>query len=451
MYSGRKPSNMSHPTNKIYGSRIYISTYATSLFIQLCTVLQGALLARLLGPQGRGEFAAILLWPSIFATVGLCGINMSLTRRAGKTKAISPLVKSAVLLSCLTGAVTVGCCYISLPFLIPGEIAEILPLATVFLFFIPLNHMALNLLGIDQGTGNFKLLNFTRAQIYPVFFMGLTATWYFAENRLLWVVISLLIGNVAVVAVRLGLKWSELRQPAGHAPLFELIREGAPYQLTTMFNLLGQYLDQVLLLWLLGPLELGIYVVARSTGSIIASLPASLGIISLSAAARLNRENGFEPLAQMIRRGATISIILAGFLAPFLPFLIPFIYGSGFKDATPLALILLFGVILAGLANVAEQALRGHGKPMAGISARIAGIITLGIAGSGGAYWGGGIGVALGYVVSQLIILIMFLRICVKFFKNAYLKDFIPQSDDVIFLFSKAKGLVREVTNFRKL
>ncbi len=40
-------------------------------------------LARMLGPEGRGQFAAILLWPSIFAALGLMGVNMALARRAG--------------------------------------------------------------------------------------------------------------------------------------------------------------------------------------------------------------------------------------------------------------------------------------------------------------------------------------------------------------------------------
>ncbi|BCL60454.1 hypothetical protein DGMP_11470 [Desulfomarina profundi] len=288
---------------KTYGVKVYIGTYATSLFIQVCTVFQGALLARLLGPQGRGELAAIQLWPGVFASIGLLGINMALTRRAGKTNDTAPLIKSALYISCITGFCTAVICLFFLSYLIPTEMRKILPVATIFLLYIPLNHMALNLLAIDQGTGNFKLFNFTRAQIYPVFFAGLILTWFFAEDKLLWVVISLLAGNLTVAITRVVLKRSILRQQIKHVSLRLLLREGLPYQITTIFSLFSQYIDQILLLWLLTPSEMGLYVVARSSSSVIASLPASLGIVSLSEAARLDKSNGFSPLARMVRRG----------------------------------------------------------------------------------------------------------------------------------------------------
>ncbi len=437
---------MKHGLEKTYGVKVYIGTYATSLFIQVCTVFQGALLARLLGPQGRGELAAIQLWPGVFASIGLLGINMALTRRAGKTNDTAPLIKSALYISCITGFCTAVICLFFLPYLIPTEMRKILPVATIFLLYIPLNHMALNLLAIDQGTGNFKLFNFTRAQIYPVFFAGLILTWFFAEDKLLWVVISLLAGNLTVAITRVVLKRSILRQQIKHVSLRLLLREGLPYQITTIFSLFSQYIDQILLLWLLTPSEMGLYVVARSSSSVIASLPASLGIVSLSEAARLDKSNGFFPLARMVRRGGILSGVIALLFIPLLPFLIPLVYGNKFNNAAPVALILLFGIVCAGLSNIIEQSLLGHGKPLFGIAAKTAGIITILLAGGIGAHFWGLTGIAIGFTLSQFIVLIVFLFICVNFFHNARLTAFIPQHDDALFLFHKMINLIKKLS-----
>jgi O-antigen/teichoic acid export membrane protein len=423
-------------SEKSYGTKVYVGTYATSLFIQVCTILQGALLARLLGPQGRGELAAIQLWPGIFASIGLLGINMALTRRAGKTNDTAPLIKSALYISCITGICTAMICMFFLPYLIPAEMRKILPVATIFLLYIPLNHMALNLLGIDQGAGDFKLFNFTRAQIYPVFFAGLILTWFFAENKLLWVVISLLAGNLTVAATRIILKWSALRQQIKPVSSRLLLREGLPYQITTIFSLFSQYIDQILLLWLLTPSELGLYVVARSSSSVIASLPASLGIVSLSEAARLDKSNGFYPLARMIRRGGILSGVLALLFVPFLPYLIPLVYGNKFNNATPVALILLLGIVCSGLSNIIEQSLLGHGKPLYGITAKAAGIIAILVAGSVGAHFWGLVGIGVGFTLSQIVVFFVYMVISLNFFENSKFSLFLPKLNDLVILVS---------------
>ena len=48
---------------------------AASVAIQGLNVLTGIVLARTLGPAGRGELAAVMLWPSILAAVGSLGVR----------------------------------------------------------------------------------------------------------------------------------------------------------------------------------------------------------------------------------------------------------------------------------------------------------------------------------------------------------------------------------------
>ena len=53
-----------------FGSHLLL-TAATNVILALLGLLTGILAARLLGPQGRGELAAIQAWPSFIATVAI--------------------------------------------------------------------------------------------------------------------------------------------------------------------------------------------------------------------------------------------------------------------------------------------------------------------------------------------------------------------------------------------
>jgi hypothetical protein len=55
-----------------------VGTFGASVIIQAFTVVQGIIIARLLGPIGRGEYATVILWPNVFAAIGIFGTNVAL-------------------------------------------------------------------------------------------------------------------------------------------------------------------------------------------------------------------------------------------------------------------------------------------------------------------------------------------------------------------------------------
>src|SRR5262245_30271561 len=50
-------------------------TTATNFAIALLALATGPLAARMLGPEGRGELAAIQTWPSVIATLAMLGLG----------------------------------------------------------------------------------------------------------------------------------------------------------------------------------------------------------------------------------------------------------------------------------------------------------------------------------------------------------------------------------------
>lgn len=431
---------MSRDPSAITSLRTSLETYGTSLFIQGCTILQGVILARSLGPVERGEFAAILLWPTILADLGTFGLEVVFARWAGKKVEAHMLSKSAVGLSACTGSLTAVFCIVALPYLIPREAHHLIPLASLFACYIPIYHSTSFLFAIDQGIGRIRLYNISRLLLNPIYVAGLLIGWHFSESNLQWAVASLLVAHGSMLMLRIWLCRSEFHSEKPTS-CKQMVKEGLPFQLSKVFSMMNQNLDQVLLVWLLNPIELGFYVIARSVGSIIASLPVTLGILSFSEAARQDKKNGFCPFAQKIRKGFVFSVLLAVVAAPFVPILIPFFYGKAFTSVIFVSYLALGGNVFAGLVLIAEESLRGHGKSVSIILARSAGIMVMLSAGAPLAKLYGASGMAGGWFLSQIVMLIVFLRIAVDYFEDGNVASFVPRFADILDAVGLAKRL----------
>src|SRR4051812_38208207 len=92
-------STTEQPLRRKIGAKEFASTFGTNIAIQLCTIVQGVLLARMLGPTGRGQFVAATLWPMIFAGLGGLGLNVALARRSARAEDPSRIFRTGVVLS----------------------------------------------------------------------------------------------------------------------------------------------------------------------------------------------------------------------------------------------------------------------------------------------------------------------------------------------------------------
>ena len=77
-------------------SSLVARVYATRLLQFACTVAVAFLLARLLGPDGRGVYSLLLLLPSTLFAVGQLGLPSALTFYAGAGRSLRSLVVAAI-------------------------------------------------------------------------------------------------------------------------------------------------------------------------------------------------------------------------------------------------------------------------------------------------------------------------------------------------------------------
>jgi O-antigen/teichoic acid export membrane protein len=358
-------------------SRAFISTGATNIFIAVCTMVQGFILARILGPTGRGELAAAILWPSVFAGIGLFGISTAISRAAAKKHNLEAITRTGILLALGTAAITAAGCYVLLPRLLTQSHAHLLRVAHVFLLFILMNHLALNLIAVDQGAGNFKRFNISRMILYPASLLLVVVIWAAGLSSVFWFVVAALLANAAVVIFRLYLALRNSKLIGPLYPPAQICKEGLRFGLAKIVNTFYAYADKTLLLWLLGVRELGLYMAALTASGVVNSLASSSGMVIFTMAAQDAHRSDFERIAKVFRAVVLLWVFLGGCLALTMPYLLPLVYGREFVAAVNPAIWLIPGSALAGLSSLLEQTMRGQGRAFVGVEGRLAGLAAM--------------------------------------------------------------------------
>jgi O-antigen/teichoic acid export membrane protein len=131
-------------------------------------------------------------------------------------------------------------------------------------------------------------------------------------------------------------------------------------------DLLGTLLlwgDQVLVVGLLSPSEMGLYVVALSMSHTLHVLPTAVVSVLFPKASGRPVEEVAALTERAARISTTITLLAAGGIAFLGPWALGLLYGQGYVDATPVFRLLLAEVVLSGTTWVLAHAFMAIGRP----------------------------------------------------------------------------------------
>jgi O-antigen/teichoic acid export membrane protein len=424
--------NVARTTSKPrIGADAIFGTFGTNVVIQACTVFQGVLLARLLGPVGRGEFAAVILWPSLFAAIGLFGLGTALARHAGTASDEDALTRAGLVLGFGLAVFISISCYLMMPLLLKGHDVNLVRMSKWFVPFIFFNHMTLVFVSIDQGGGNFKQFNWTRLILNPIYLALVLAIWLAGRLRVAWFVMGLLVANAIVVAVRFGkfLRGARLVGPV--YPLEPVARDAVRYGLADLIRPLYQQADKALLLYLLGVQDLGLYTVALSASGVAGSFASAASSVTFGIAARDRESATFERIAQLFRCSGCAWLAVGGSLALVMPVMLPLIFGKDFTPAIWPAICLIPASVFAGQAAILEQSMRAQGRAFVGLEAQAVGLVIMVVAACVASRFWGTMGIVLACNLSQMVCLIMFCIRARAHFGKGTISCLVPRWDDL--------------------
>lgn len=330
-------------------------------------IFTGIASARLLGPQGRGELAAITLWPTVLVLVASLGISHAIVFHVGKRRfALAEIWTASLALWLIQSLAVLAVGWALLPVVLRHYGPESRHLGMVFLAFTPLVMLVCYPASLVQGCLDLMSFALLRAIAPAVYACGLAALILHGRasvSEILGVQIAGLCLAasaalwVAFGRMRVGFAWN--RAACGH-----LLRFGFKSNLSSLAIYVNQRLDQLLLSLFVAPRELGLYVVAVALASAAGFFPQAVGAVTVATGANLEPDAARLVIARSFR--VTLAVLAAGCGALFLvcPWLISLAFGPSFSSAATACRILLPGTVALGLNQVLYDGARALEEPL---------------------------------------------------------------------------------------
>lgn len=347
------------------GSHAVAQTIGSKILIQAINAGTGIITARALLPAGRGQLAAMILWSQFLAYISSLGLPSSIIhayRRYPQER--RDIVSTGLWISLLTGVAVTIVGVLVLPHWMRHYPEPIIRYAQWFLIITPLCSVSTAGKAILEAAGSFSSSNLMQiltpvATIIPLIALGLLHRLTPFTAALCYVIAALptfyyLILRLRTYVSSLGAKLQTSKLLLG----FGIRAYG--------IDILGAFayqVDQVLVVNLLSPGEMGSYVVVLSLTRTLNVFQNSVVAVLFPKASSLSKEG----VLHLSEKSARISMMVTSFFAVlvyiFGPMLLRVLYGKEYSGALSAFRTLLVEVTLAGCVFVLAQAFMALGRP----------------------------------------------------------------------------------------
>lgn len=330
------------------------------------SLITSPLLARALGPSGRGELAAIIVPLTLIPWLLDLGLPSYASRTAARGRPLGSLVGTLG-----TGGLVLGL----------GGMALAFPLAQLFgrgrhvvevyiligLLLLPVAMISNILVGLLVGLERWTRIYVVQL-ILPVMTLLGTVTLY-VTGRLS---VDTAAATFLVAASLTGIPLLALIRDARPLRVDRLIaREGLSFGIKAWLGSLASItnlrLDQLLMIFLVTQKQLGLYVVAVNMAGMVSLLTGGVSTAVIPRAAR----DDPHVTARALR--ATVAVLLVGGvgLAVVTPWFVPAFFGASFRAAVPIIWILIASEVVSQARGVLNSGLVAAGRAGAGAAAEL--------------------------------------------------------------------------------
>jgi O-antigen/teichoic acid export membrane protein len=345
--------------------RSSFSVLLTRVWGAFVGVVVSIIIARTLGPEGKGVYSLLLLFPTLLFTFGNFGLHIANVYLFGKRKAdIRMLASNSLWGTIMFGALSIVVFTLLYPIL-SQHILQGIPRGYVFAVVGSVPFMMANayfgnlLLALKRvktynliTTVQLTLLLVTVALLLVVFKVGLVATVVAA-------VLNVVFGGVLMVwfvrrRVQFGLRW--------HKQLFkDAFAYGLKGYFANAIQFLNYRLDILLVSFFLDATSVGIYSVAVNFAEVLWYVPTSIGTILFPHVATTTDAVANVVTARTTRQTLLLMAFASVGVAIASPWLIPWWFGPEFLPSVNALLILLPGVLLFSVAKIIGNDFSGRG------------------------------------------------------------------------------------------
>lgn len=326
----------------------------------------GIVTARWLGPAGRGELAAMILWPLFIASVTTLGVPSSLIyylRHRPELRA--KLIAHGLCMAAVLGVIAALLGALILPWWLHQYARPIVLAAESFLITVPLCAVTLVGRAVLEASHEFSSSNAIQTLTPFVTLVGLlifvsahrmspytAAIAYIAASLPAFFYMLVRVHRVGMTRSRFHL--SIVRQILGYG-----IRSYGVDVLGT----LALQVDQVLVVSLLSPSAMGSYVVVLSLSRMLNLFQNSVVMVLFPKAAGRSTKEVLVMTGNAVRISGLVTALCGVFVCVGGPTLLRFLYGQEYVGAVGALRILVVEVVLSGATFVLAQAFMALDRP----------------------------------------------------------------------------------------
>jgi O-antigen/teichoic acid export membrane protein len=346
--------------------------------ILVTNLVTGVIVARALGPSGRGELTAVLLVSQIAAWVFSMGNTEAISYYQSRHPELARALQSSWLLVTIPlTIISVIASELLLPALFAAQSDQALTYARIYMAIIPVVLLLGNFSGSILADEDFNYYNLTRFIAPAITATAYAVLWSMGEFS----VVRALIANFVAMSVTVALlAWRSLRRHPLVMPDIPLLKKTMWYGLRAHAGSVGSIvnarLDLLIIPAFLPAASIGLYSVSTNVSSILPVLTGTVALMLLPVAAR--RRGSARTVIRTMQATMGIAFAIAVPIGILAPFAVKLIYGGGFAGAVePLRLLLPGAVAQAGV-TVLWSGLLAADRPFLASSAIVpAAIITI--------------------------------------------------------------------------
>jgi len=342
-----------------------VSVLGNRVFIIIITFATSILLARYLGPEGKGLMTALLVYPTLLVSLAELGIRQSATYLIGKKEYSEQDIISQVLLFLVTSS-TIMVFIVAYLFTVLDNPDFTFYMVLMAIFYIPVKLVTSYSQGIFLGRNEINIFNIT-SRLQPTIDLALIILFVVIFNlSVVGAVLATFAASlvVALYAFRELVRISPIRLHFNWVISKKLISKGIVYAVALFILNLNYKVDIVLLERLGTASEIGQYSISVGIVELIWLLPSTLGVVIFSHSSNAKDPIMFSKgMIKLFRVTFIVSILCGLFLFFASEYIIPLVYGEAFAPSVEMLQILLPGVILMTAFKVLNMDLAGKGKP----------------------------------------------------------------------------------------
>ena len=397
-------------------------TFLSQILIFALGFVASIILARVLGPDGKGIYALIVLIPALMLKLGSLGIEAANVYFTGSKQyeikdIVSNSLSSSILLSSILILLFFGVFHFDIlqNYLASNQINPFYLLLVVLT--VPFSLLSGFLISIFLGAEKITIYN--RVNIFKSTFQLILITVFLVilKQGVFGAVISYALGSIglALVVILLITKFTKISFSFSRG----LLKDSTKYGLKAYFGNLTQFfnyrLDMFFVAAFLTPASLGFYSISVGIAEKLWMLPGAIATVLFPRISSLKDIEANNLTPRIARHTFLIIFVLSLILALIARPLIKILFGSVFLPSVMPLIILLPGIIALGGCKILTADLAGRGKPQFGTYAAFVSLavnipLNLWLIPKWG-ICGAAFASSVAYITATLIVMVAFVKI----------------------------------------